>query len=191
MSEIKITHIITASQAPDIENKKYLELARENLTALGLQYDEMDIKGKSEDELRQALKDKDVIYVNGGNTYYLLKAVQESGFGKVIDELLDQGVIYIGASAGSSIMTPDIEITDWRPEGKKRPRYDLEDLTALNYVSFGIKVHWDRQSEEEKEIVKTRAKKYKYPVRLLKDYQGFLVKGDKVELVGEGDEVKL
>ena len=36
-------------------------------------------------------KNKNVIHVEGGNTFYLLKAIRESGFAEVLKELLNEG----------------------------------------------------------------------------------------------------
>lgn len=51
----------------------------------------------------------DIIYVCGGNTFVLKHYLKKSGFEKSIYEYLRNGVIYIGASAGSQIATNNIE----------------------------------------------------------------------------------
>ena len=51
----------------------------------------------------------DVIYGCGGNTFLLLKLIKESGFDKDIIQYVKNGVIYIGASAGTHLVTKNIE----------------------------------------------------------------------------------
>ena len=51
----------------------------------------------------------DVIYGCGGNTFLLLKLIKESGFDKDIIQYVKNGVIYIGASAGTHLVTKSIE----------------------------------------------------------------------------------
>lgn len=53
--------------------------------------------------------DIDAIYVTGGNTFTGLKMIKESGFDKVIINYVNNGVIYIGRSAGTHIATKNIE----------------------------------------------------------------------------------
>ncbi len=51
----------------------------------------------------------DVVYVTGGNTFTGLKLIKDSGFDKEIIKYVNNGVIYIGRSAGSHIATNNIE----------------------------------------------------------------------------------
>ena len=70
---------------------------------------EVDVKNKSEEEIHEAIGEPDVILVAGGDTFYLMEKLKESGADKVIKEFVARGVIYIGSSAGSIICCPTIE----------------------------------------------------------------------------------
>lgn len=59
-------------------------------------------------ELKKLLSTIDVLYISGGNTFYLLQAVYNSGFDQLITDYLANGNYLIGESAGAVIMTPDI-----------------------------------------------------------------------------------
>ncbi len=183
-NQIKLAHIITASKLE--ENKSYLEKDVKNLTDLGFQVENIDIEGKKEEELRKILADKDVIYVQGGNAFYLMKYVRKSGFDKIVKDLIDKGVIYIGVSAGSYIACPTIEMANWKHPDKNV--VGLTDLTGMNLIPFLLSVHYDPQNDE---ILKSEISTAKYPVRILTDKQAILVKGDQITLVGEGEEIKL
>jgi dipeptidase E len=154
----------------------------------GYDFEELDIEGKNENELRESFKDKNAIYVEGGNTFYLLKAVRESGFDKVIKDLIKKGVVYIGSSAGSYIMCPTIEMSTWKKPGEEKDRFGIIDLTALNQVPFLVKAHYN---SEQKEFFKEKIASAKYPTRILKDGQAILVEGENYKLVGDGEEIKL
>jgi len=184
IEQIKIGWITTASKG--VKNLSYLKRHKSKMEELGWNFEEVDIEGKTQDELKKLLSDKDAIHVDGGNTFYLLKAVRKTGFDKIIKELIDKGVIYIGSSAGSYIMCPTIEMSTWKTDTK--PRYGLKDLTGLNYVSFLLSAHYDPRNNE---ILKSAISNTKYPVRILTDEQAILVQNGKVELVGEGEEIKL
>src|SRR3989338_1774472 len=87
---IKLSHVITASK--DVDDLGYLERTRAILKDLGVSYEDVDIEGKNEAQLLEIFAGKDAIFVNGGNTFYLLKAVRKSGFDRVVRQLLDKGV---------------------------------------------------------------------------------------------------
>lgn len=183
-SQTKVAHIITASKVED--DFSYLKKENQAMKELDLDVENIDIEGKTENELRMLLKNKDVIYVQGGNTFYLLKQVRASGFDKVAKELIADGVIYVGVSAGSYIACPTIEMAKWKHQD--RNRVGLTDLTALNLVPFLLSVHY---KPEYKEILKEAVAKTKYPVRILTDDQALLIQNDKVKLVGKGEEIKV
>ncbi len=184
--KIKLAYITTAGNCFEGEGREYLKRHKDKIKELGYNFEEIDIKGKNEDELMALLKDKDAVYVEGGNTYYLLKAVRESGFDKVIKELIEKGIAYIGSSAGSYIMCPTIEMTDWKPNDKDK--YGVTDFTALNLVPFLVFAHYLPELED---ILREKVANAKYPVKILKDGQAILVENDNYKLVGEGGEVKL
>lgn len=177
--ELKLAHIITASK-PEL-NKDYVLKDKEKLLNLGFNVEDIDIEGKNEEELRKKLKDKDVICVQGGNTFYLLKHVKESGFDRVAKEFIHQGKIYIGISAGSYIVCPTIEQATWKHQD--RNRFGLTDLTALNLVSFLISAHF---KEDNRSAIIKAVKTTKYPVVALYDTQAVLVENGKWKVVGRG-----
>ncbi|EOT46580.1 MULTISPECIES: Type 1 glutamine amidotransferase-like domain-containing protein [Enterococcus] len=59
-------------------------------------------------ELKDLLSTVDILYISGGNTFYLLQAVYNSGFDRLMTDYLAKGNYLIGESAGAVIMTPDI-----------------------------------------------------------------------------------
>lgn len=183
-SKIKLAHIMTASKPEKSTN--YVKRDKQQMAKLGFQAEDIDLEGKSEGELRNLLKDKDVIYVQGGNTFYLLKYIKESGFDKIVKELIKKGVIYIGVSAGSYVACPTIEMTNWKHQD--RNIVGLTDLTALNLVPFLLTVHYE---PKYKPILEKEIPNASYPVRILTDDQALLVKNSQVTFVGKGKEIKI
>jgi len=184
ISQMKIGWVTTASKG--VDDLSYLERHKNNMEELGWDFEEIDIEGKTQDELQKLFSNKDIIHVEGGNTFYLLKVIKEVGFANVLKDLINRGVIYVGTSAGSYVMCPTIEMSTWKTDTK--PRYGLKDLTGLNYVPFLLTVHYDSKNDE---ILKKAINNTKYPVKILTDNQAILVQDGKVELVGEGEEIKL
>jgi len=109
----------------------------------------------------------------------------------VVKELLEQGVIYIGVSAGSQIIGSSVEVAGWHYQllgGPDENAVGLTDFTGMNLVSFQIFVHYIPEDAKE---VRQRSAKSQHPVRILTNNQAFLVQDDTITLVGKGDEIKV
>ncbi|MEK7174678.1 MAG: Type 1 glutamine amidotransferase-like domain-containing protein [Patescibacteria group bacterium] len=182
--QIKVAHVITASKSE--KNLSYLEKENQIMRELGFNVENVDIEGKNEKELRVLLDGKDIVYVQGGNTFYLLKHVRASGFDKVVKELIGKGTVYVGVSAGSYIACPTIEMASWKNPDKNT--VGLTDLTGLGLVPFLLSVHYKSEYDS---ILKQEISATNYPVKILTDEQAILVKGNEVKLVGRGEEIKL
>jgi dipeptidase E len=182
--EIKIGYVTTASKAA--RDQSFFEEVKKTIRKNGYFFEEIDIEGKTKDQLLDFFKDKNIVHVEGGNTFYLLKAIRETGFAEILKELLNQGKVYIGTSAGAYIMCPTIEVADWGSDGKEK--FGLTDFTGLNYVPFVLKAHY---RDEVEKIVREKMSTLKYPLRILKDGQGILVEDDKSTFFGEDEETRL
>jgi dipeptidase E len=184
-NQINVAYITTASKTePD---KTYVEKDRKLLEEAGFNIEEIDIEGQSQKALYKLLQNINLIYVQGGNTFHLLKAIRESGFDEVILDSIAQGKIYIGVSAGSIICGPTIETSGWKGTWPDKNKVGLKDITALNIVPFNLFVHF---APKWRSSIKHEAGKSNYPVRILTDKQGFLVQNKKITLVGTGEEIK-
>lgn len=179
-NQFRMAHIVTASKG--VTDLVYLERNRAFFKKEGYDIEELDLDGTTEGELRKILEKKEVVYVEGGNTFYLLKSIRESGFEKVLKDLLPKGLIYIGASAGSYVACPTIETSIWK---NKHDRYGVTDFRAMNLVPFLLFVHYNL---EYKALLQEKIPYASYPVRILTDEQALLVRDNTVELIG-GPEV--
>lgn len=177
-SEMKIGYVTTASKGS--RDTAFLEKVKNAMKENAIDFEEIDIEGKGKDEILNFFKNKNIIHVEGGNTFYLLKAIRESGFAEALKELLNEGKIYIGTSAGAYIMCPTIEVANWNETG--RDRFGLTDFSALNYVPFVLKVHY---KDEMENTVKEKMRTLKYPLRILRDGQGILVENGEYKFFGD------
>ncbi len=167
---------------PDIENID-LNIMKE----LGFNVEEIDIEGKNQSQLMKLFEVKDIIFVAGGNTFYLLNAMRRSGFEKVIRKLLKSGKVYIGVSAGSVVAGRTIKTVGWKNADKNI--VGLKDLKGLNLVPFDLFVHY---TPEWVDVIKQQIKNPKKRAKNLKiitDDQAILVQGNEVDLIGDGEAV--
>lgn len=179
--QMKIAHIITATKGKGAFNPKYKMIIEEN----GYKLDSFDIEGKTEEEIRNFLNDKNIIQMEGGSTFYLLKVIRETGFGKILKEQLEKGKVYIGTSAGAYIMCPTIEVSSWN---ENQDFFGVVDFTALNYVPFVLYAHY---KDEEKEFVKNKIQTLKYPIHILRDEEGMFCEDGTCRFVAGREETKL
>lgn len=89
-----------AKKAWDYKVQSYLGY----FASLGMSVNVVDLREFSEpDSLRSALQDHDMIWAAGGNTFCLRYEMQRSGFDACIKELLAEGKVYGGDSAGAIV----------------------------------------------------------------------------------------
>lgn len=143
--------------------------------------EDLDFRGKTQRELEHSLEDRDIIFVNGGNTLYLLHWIRKSGFDKIIRSLLNEGKLYVGVSAGSYVACPTIEAAGWKHRDKNN--IGLKDLRALNLVPFLITAHFE---EKYRPVIEQAAKGTKYPIVALYDTQAALAEDGSCKIVGPG-----
>ena len=181
--KVRVAHIITASKVE--ENTSYVDKDRELMKEAGFNVEDIDIEGKNKKQLMKLLEIMDIIYVQGGNTFYLLKQMRKSGFDKIIKKLLRKGIVYIGVSAGSIVAGQTIETASWKTD---KDKFGLLNLKGLNLVKSNIFAHY---KPEDLEMIKQKPKRVKKELRILTDEQALFVFGRKTTLVGQGEVIKI
>lgn len=84
----------------------------------------------------EAIQNADAIVVGGGNTWQLVKMLQEKGLMKVIRKKVKKGTPYIGWSAGSNIACPTLRTTN------DMPIVEPLKFKTLKLVPFQINPHY-------------------------------------------------
>ena len=183
LGNLKLVFIPTAANPES--DRWYINKDKLKLAELGINdISEVDLEKEDKVSLVEKLKGADIIFVDGGNTFYLLKYVRESGFDVLVKEFLERGGIYIGVSAGSMVAGPNIETANWKHADKND--VGLQDLAGINLVPFVIAPHIDGTNIE---ATKEEAAKAGYPVIALSDKQAVLIDGDRTEIVGAGEKI--
>lgn len=180
-NEIKWAYVTTAGKS--VPSTEYLKGHEKRMKELNWDFEEVDIEGKSPDELREIFKDKDAINVVGGNSFYLLKSIRENGFEQVLKEFLERGEVYCGSSAGAYVACPTIEMAAWK-DPKRFNRHGVTDFTAMNLVPFLIIAHYNSEWEP---IVRPKIESSKYEVKLLTDQQAIMVQDDKIKFLEDSN----
>ncbi len=179
--ESMVCFITTASQ-PE-EDKSYVEKDRKRLLELDFKITEMDLKAENENSLRNKLTNFDVIFVEGGNTFYLMKYIRESGFDKILKGFSNRDTIYVGVSAGSYVAGPDISPAQWK-HAEDKNIVGLKDFRGMGLVDFIISPHYKAEHES---VIKENKDKVPYPIIALTDSQAVLIEDGNIKFIGPGE----
>lgn len=160
----------------------YLNKSKLRFAELGINMiSDVDIENETIQTLAPKLADADIIYVEGGNTFYLLKYVRASGFDVLVKDFLERGGVYVGSSAGSIIAGTTIETSG------AENIVDLKYLAGIGLVPFAIKPHINADNMDQ---AKDLAAKLNRPIVALNDRQLVVVDGARTEIIGNGEAMK-
>ena len=109
--------------------------------------------------------DFDVMYLMGGNSYYLLDMIRKHNFDKVIRKFLEDGKVVIGSSAGSQVLGTSVKVS------ADENKIGMTDFEALGLVDALIIPHTNRKQE----FVREWREKTDERIIALTDYTGIIV----------------
>ncbi len=163
------------------QRKKRLFTEFNTLKDLGIDSEELDLREydcSQKDELLELLSGVDLIWVRGGNVFYLLWLMKESGFDKVISPLIkDNKIVYGGYSAGALVLTPTIKGLECMDDLSVVPKVVWK---GLDLIDYSIIPHWDRADCKDKTMaIQARLENSGLPFRVLRDGEVIIVDGDK------------
>jgi dipeptidase E len=110
----------------------YATKARECFTPMGYGLDSLH----EADDKQRAVSEAEAIFIGGGNTFRLLKALYDYELLPLIKTRVGSGMPYMGASAGSNVAGPTIRTTN------DMPIVEPPSFNALGLVAFQINPHY-------------------------------------------------
>lgn len=161
----------------DLERKgSSLEYELESMRSLGFSPEHVDLREyfNTPGRLATDLAHFDALWVRGGNTFILRKAMEKSGFKEVIDKLIRTNkLVYAGYSAGIAVLAPSlrgVELVD-DPDAEA-DGYDPDIIwEGYGLIDFYPIVHYDSDHPEshlvDKELAHITSLGIKY--RALRD----------------------
>ena len=159
----KVLYITTASDG-ESGDKSWIDEEYQTILDLGINENNIT-EYKIGNDIN--INEYDIIYMLGGNTFYLLDMIRKYNFDKTIKDFIDSGKVYIGSSAGSSILGKTIEIA--LPFDKNK--VNMTDYTGLNMVDGLIYPHCNQYEDYINNIKETSKDK----LYLLYDGDGIII----------------
>jgi len=161
----------------------WVEEIRNSLKLVGFKITLIDLREYFEklQDLEKVIKNSDVIWIGGGNMFYLRWILRETKADIFIAEMIRSGKIYCGWSAGACVAGPTLL------DGEK-----IDDITqakkviyeGMNLVDFVMIPHMDSAyfSESAKEW-NARLKSRGVKTIPLNDNQGIKIDDQKIEII--------
>lgn len=108
----------------------------------GLSVTRIDLAKLSPETVEKAFDGCHSIWVGGGNTYLLLQEIRRSGFDALVTRKIIEGIPYVGTSAGSLVLAPNLDCIRF---AEQHPDLNLEltSLDGLNLFPLLPFVHFD------------------------------------------------
>jgi len=140
--------------------KKSTETELKDLKSVGLNPEEIDLRTYfgNENKLRSKISEFGGVWLRGGNSFVLLRAIKYSGFDNIIRSFIkNDSFVYAGYSAGICVATPSlkgIELVDDPhiiPDGYK----DKKIWEGMSLVNYSIAPHYNSNHPESKLINKS------------------------------------
>ena len=179
----KVSYVTTASVVNGVVPEHTIAKI-EAIEKAGFSVDKIDISTLTPEDMEEAFSGSDLIWVGGGNTLYLLQEVRKSGFDKYVTNKILEGIPYVGDSAGSIILGPDLEFELY---ASRTP--ELTSYKGLNLFPFAPYVHFDAEWTKElyADILKFSLENNKSFITL-RDDQFIYVTGEKWQVIDVEDE---
>lgn len=196
-AELKIGFIPNAAFADPSPEKSWLIKDLHRLVERGASVAVISLADLTAQEIEQQLEPVDVVFVGGGQTFYLSWLMQQKGLFELLPRLL-RSKIYAGISAGSMIATSSLRTVSFAvtqpgisdeqlallgPEGRSSAE-------TLNFVSFMLRPHMNLDKPNSKitfGMVQAVVDKTGISAYALDDNCAVLVDGGEVRVVGEGE----
>ena len=144
--------------------------------------DIVDLLALPIEKVEERLADKDVIFVVGGNTDYLMTVFEKSGFVKLLPKLLESKV-YVGSSAGSMVVGKRISEAAYRLIYGEDSQYGVKEYVGL--VNFSVMPHLDSPHfPNRKESLLEAVGTFQGKVYGLRDDSAVVVNEGDISLIG-------
>lgn len=175
----RVTFIPTASIVEEYVG--HVENDKEAFESLGIIVDVLELSTASSADIKEKITSNDYIFISGGNSFYLLQELKETGADLLIKEQVSNGKLYIGTSAGSVVMSPNIQYIELMDDKSFAPK--LADYQAMGMTDQYPLVHYSSEPFETVAEEVYQEYKDKLPLVLLSNEQVMTVRDREVSVL--------
>lgn len=130
---------------------KYENIAKERFQKLGISLKSIHNFKNPRKEIFKA----SAVFIGGGNTFRLLNYLYKNSLIEIIRKKVNEGMLYVGVSAGSNVACPTIKTTN------DMPIVQPPTIKAIDLISFQINPHYIDADPNSKHKTETREQRIK------------------------------
>tara|TARA_B110000977_G_scaffold26946_1_gene33808 strand:- start:11551 stop:12246 length:696 start_codon:yes stop_codon:yes gene_type:complete len=182
LKEVETVTFIPFARPGGISYDRYTDAVRNSFAKINIKV----IGIHTYKDMKDALLNSEAIFIGGGNTFELLNQLYQQQLLVPLKNTIENGIPYLGTSAGSNICGLNIKNTN------DMPIIYPPSFEALAIIPFNINAHYLdplKGSKHMGETRETRIKEFhvfnKTPVLGLREGSWISVEGDKISLKGK------
>lgn len=183
------TKVVIIENGADDEpgEPSWMKNTRNSLIDAGMAVTQLDLRQytnrKDHEKLRIILSSANVIWIGGGNTFYLNWILRDSGARDLIIEMVRSGKIYAGGSAGAIVAGPTVKGFEAADDASFAPELVLDGMALTDTV---VLPHWGRGDYGAiMEDIARQLTSTDHKIQPLTDGQAFVINHDEQHVIPE------
>jgi len=173
------------------ERAERVQRGLDEMMSLGFSPEELDLRDYFNDrgKLPSELAKYGLLWIRGGNSFVLRRAMKQSGFDKAIEPLVtSEAIVYAGYSAGTCVAAPTLHGLELVDDPHDIPKgYDKDIVwNGLHFISKSVAPHYRSDHPEAAAIEQTVEyfEKHHIDYLTLRDGEAMVVNGNELRIVG-------
>lgn len=154
-----------------------------DLSSIGIPAEELDLRHyfDRKDELKRKTHEYGLVWIRGGNSFILRRAMYESGFDEILKEKAeDKDFVYAGYSAAICVVTPTLKGIELVDDPTIIPmRYNSDIIwNGLGFINYSVAPHYRTPQHPETHLIEKSVEyfmKHNMPYKTLQDGEVIIV----------------
>lgn len=144
------TKVAYISSSPQSGDRPYYQSTIADYAAISpdIHVDYFDLSDAFTDQMLTELSSYAAIYLSGGNTFTFMDSARKRGLQTILEQYLANGGVLIGASAGSIMCTPLIELAKFGDENE----VGMTDFSGFGFVDIEFHPHFTDEPTEHEQL---------------------------------------
>lgn len=180
------TKVAYISSSPQSGDQPYYQSTIADYAAISpdIHVDYFDLSDAFTDQMLAELSSYAAIYLSGGNTFTFMDSARKRGLQTILEQYLANGGVLIGASAGSIMCTPSIELAKFGDENE----VGMTDFSGFGFVDFEFHPHFTGEQVEREQLSEYQLV-YGRDIYTCKNDAGLHVSDSGVEAFGDASKL--
>lgn len=171
---------------PQDKREFLYNLVDEGFRKVGINKKDIDLRdyhdGKDVGKFSKVIETLDMLWVTGGNVFYIRYLFEKLGIADILKNALEKGVVYGGDSAGALLVCPTLKYLDKIDDVSQVPQVYYSGLNIIDFVPLP---HWgDERFQSMLTEIKGKLEKEGNRVIPYSNNQSIIIDGASYRVVG-------